>query len=151
MVTSLRVRSSTAQRAGRASEPSGQRVGIVDRDEQAVHLVHQREQPLRLLPLVGAGNRGPVGAARCGFGHAVGRADVDPELGGVGNGWSATNARVRLASAILGVLEKPAVAHVVVPGEHVLRPARYAAASAMSARAAELLPVHRADGRRARS
>ena len=54
-----------AQRVGGAPQPPGERVGVVDGHEQPVDLVHQPEQPLGLLALVGAGgSRAPAGAAR---------------------------------------------------------------------------------------
>ena len=122
----------------------------------AVHLVHQREQPLRLLPLVGAQaiEDLPAQLAR-GLGHAVEVGlDVDPELGGGGQRVvrHERQGQVGLGEFLLGVLEEPAVAHVVVPGEHVLRLGQVRGCLRdQRTRFAELSPVHRADRRRARA
>ena len=130
-----------AQRVGRAAQAAGDRIGVVDGDEQPVHVVHRGEQHLGPLELVGAQAVEDVAAQLArGFGQPVEvRGRLDAEVRRRRERVTAHEGErdARLGVLLLGVVQVPAVAHVEMRGDGLVgrgRGAQHASAASSSAR-----------------
>ena len=156
-VMSPRVRSMTrAQRVGRAPQPTGERIGIVDGDEQPVDVVHDPEQPLGFV-VVGLAQGVECLATQLarGFGHPVEVGlHLDAELVGRRHRLIADEREreIRLREFLLGVVQEARVPDVGLPDQRgfgfaeVRRRFRDQLAGL-----GELAPLDGADRRRTRS